>query len=122
MASQNVTVEEATAPAQLTIDGVLVAIQGSFNVDQYAINPAPIAGGLDGAVMNQFGSLINYASGCTGEVNRNGQLVYGWNQVQTYDPRLASLAPPGFPPLVNNANQGVYVKTYIEECFNGTCG
>ena len=122
VASQNVTVEEATAPAQLTIDGVLVAIQGSFNVDQYAINPAPIAGGLDGAVMNQFGSLINYASGCTGEVNRNGQLVYGWNQVQTYDPRLASLAPPGFPPLVNNANQGVYVKTYIEECFNGTCG
>ena len=60
---------EADAPAKLEIEGVLVALKGSFNVDQYSKNPDPIGGGVDGAVMDQFGSLINYASGCTGVVN-----------------------------------------------------
>jgi hypothetical protein len=122
VANQNITVIEADAPAQLTIDGVLVALQGSFDVDQYSVNKDPIAGGLDGAVMNQFGSLINYASGCTGVVNNNGQLVAGWNQIQSYDTRLATLAPPGFPPLVNSAGNAVYVKSNISECFSGVCG
>jgi len=122
VANNNVTVLEASAPTKLEIDGVMAAIQGSFNVDQYAKNPDPIAGGLDGAVMSQFGSLINFASGCTGVVNGAGQLIDGWNQVQSYDVRLAKLAPPGFPPLVNAANQGVYVKTSISECFSGVCG
>jgi len=122
VASQNVTVEEASAPAQLAVDGVLVALQGSFNVDQYSKNPDPISGGLDGAVMSQFGSLINYASGCTGVVNGSGQLVDGWNQVQSYDTRLATLAPPGFPPLVNSSGNAVYVKQNISECLSGVCG
>jgi len=122
VANQNITVIEADAPAQLTIDGVLVALQGSFNVDQYSKNPDPIGGGLDGAVMNQFGSLINYSSGCTGIVNNNGQLVDGWNQIQSYDTRLATLAPPAFPPLVNSAGNAVYAKSNISECFLGVCG
>lgn len=122
VANQNITVIEADAPAQLAIDGVLVALLGSFDVDQYSKNPDPIGGGLDGAVMSQFGSLVNFASGCTGVVNNNGQLVDGWNQIQSYDTRLASLAPPGFPPLVNSLGNGVYVKTSIQECFFGVCG
>jgi len=122
VAGENVTVEEAAAPAKLEIDGVLMAIQGSFDVDNPQINPDPITGGGDGAVMSQFGSMINYASGCTGYVNGAGDLTSGWNQVQSYDTRLASLAPPGFPVLVNSLGQGVYVKQNISECFNGTCG
>ena len=122
VASNNITVQEASAPAQLTVDGVLVALQGSFNVDQYKINPAPISGGLDGANMTQFGSLINYASGCTGVVNSSGQLVSGWNQLQSYDNRLKTLAPPGFPPLVDSSNNALYVKQNISECFSGNCG
>jgi hypothetical protein len=122
VASQNITVIEADAPAQLAIDAVLVALQGSFQVDQYSKNPDPIAGGLDGAVMSQFGSMVNYASGCTGVVNNNGQLVDGWNQIQSYDTRLLTLAPPGFPPLVNSLGNGVYTKLNISECFSGLCG
>jgi hypothetical protein len=122
VANNNITVVEATAPAQLAVDGVLVALQGSFNVDQYAKNPAPISGGLDGAVMSQFGSLINYASGCTGIVNNSGQLIDGWNQVQSYDTRLATMSPPGFPPLVNSLGQGIYVKSGIFECNSAVCG
>jgi len=121
VAGENVTVEEAVAPAQLEIDGVLMAIQGSFDVDNPQINPDPVSGG-DAAVMSQFGSMINYASGCTGYVNGAGQLTSGWNQVQSYDTRLANLAPPGFPALVNSAGQGVYVKEGIYQCFSGTCG
>lgn len=122
VANNNITVTEASAPAQLAVDAVLMALQGSFNVDQYSKNPDPIAGGLDGANMSQFGSLINYASGCTGVVNNSGQLVDGWNQLQSYDTRLATQAPPGFPPLVNGAGNAVYVKQYIMECNSGVCG
>jgi hypothetical protein len=122
VAYNNITVIEASAPAQLEVDGVLVALSGSFNVDQYSKNPAPISGGGDGAVMSQFGSLINYASGCTGVVNGNGQLIDGWNQIQSYDARLATLAPPGFPPLVDSTGHAIYVKSNISECFSGVCG
>ena len=122
VAYNNVTVIEASAPAQLAIQAVVVALTGSFNVDQYSKNPDPINNGLDGAVMSQFGSLVNYASGCTGVVNSNGQLVDGWNQIQSYDNRLMVLAPPGFPPLVNSAGQGVYGKLSLKECFSGVCG
>ena len=122
VASQNITVIEADAPAQLAIQAVLVALQGSFDVDQYSKNPDPVSGGLDGAVMSQFGSLVNYASGCTGVVNSSGQLIDGWNQIQSYDTRLATQAPPSFPPLVNSSGNGIYVKEKISECFSGVCG
>jgi hypothetical protein len=122
VANNNITVEEASAPAQLAIQAVLMALQGSFNVDQYSKNPDPITGGLDGANMSQFGSLINAYSGCTGVFNSSGKLVDGWNQIQSYDTRLAKTSPPGFPPLVNSSNQGVYVKEYFKECISGTCG
>jgi hypothetical protein len=122
VANNNITVIEADAPAQLEIEGVMVAITGSFDVDQYSKNPDPVSGGLDGANMDQFGSLVNYASGCTGVVNGAGQLTAGWNQVQSYDSRLATLAPPGFPPLVNSAGNGVYAKLSIGQCFSGVCG
>ncbi|MDE1921639.1 MAG: DUF4900 domain-containing protein [Candidatus Omnitrophica bacterium] len=124
VAYNNVTVIEADAPAQLAVQGVIVALGGSFDVDQYSKNPDPTGNSSapDGANMYQFGSLVNYASGCTGIVNSSGQLIDGWNQIQSYDTRLATLAPPSFPPLVNSAGQGVYVKLSITECFSGTCG
>jgi Tfp pilus assembly protein PilX len=122
VANDNVTVIEADAPAQLAIQGVLVALQGSFDVDQYSKNPDPISGGLDGANMSQFGGLINSYSGCTGVVNSSGKLVDGWNQLQSYDNRLLTTSPPGFPTLLNASGQGVYVKQKIAECNSGVCG
>jgi len=106
VANQNITVIESSAPSQLEMAAVMVALQGSFQVDQYWV----YKGNAQQAVMDQFGSLINYVCGATGEMDWSGNLLGGWNQVQTYDSRLATIAPPGFPPYVNNQGQGVYTK------------
>ncbi len=118
VANKNITVIEASAPTQLEMSGVLVALQGSFQVDQWWV----YRGNSSTAVMDQFGSLINYVCGATGEMNMAGTLLGGWNQIQAYDNRLANMAPPGFPPYVNNAGNGVYIKQSITECVSGVCG
>ncbi len=112
VANQTVTVIEASAPTKLELSAVLVALQGSFQVDQWWI----YRGDANTAVMDQFGSLINNYCGVTGEFDpSNGQLYGGWNQIQAYDNRLATVAPPGFPPYVNNSGNGVYTKLGISE-------
>jgi Tfp pilus assembly protein PilX len=118
VANQNITVIEASAPTQLEMSAVMVALQGSFQVDQWWVN----RGNAQTAVMDQFGSLINYVCGATGEMDMSGNLLGGWNQIQAYDSRLATMAPPGFPPYVNNAGNGVYTKVNIMECNSGVCG
>jgi hypothetical protein len=111
VANQNITVVETSAPTQLEMSAVMVALQGSFQVDQWWV----YRGNSSTAVMDQFGSLINYVCGATGEMDMSGTLLGGWNQIQTYDPRLATLAPPGFPPYVNNMGDAVYSKVSISE-------
>jgi len=111
VANQNITVIQSSAPAQLEMSAVLVALQGSFQVDNWWA----YMGNANTAVMDQFGSLINYVCGVTGEMDLSGNLLGGWNQIQAYDARLATLAPPGFPPYVNNAGDGVYSKLSISE-------
>ena len=118
VANQNITIIEADAPTQLEVDGVLEALQGSFQVDQWWV----YRGNAQQAVMDQFGSLINYVCGATGEIDSSGNLLGGWNQIQAYDSRLATMAPPGFPPYVNNAGDAVYNKLSIAECVSGVCG
>ncbi len=118
VANQNITIIEASAPTQLEMSGVLEALQGSFQVDQYWV----YRGNATTAVMDQFGSLINYVCGATGEMDMSGNLLGGWNQIQAYDNRLANTAPPGFPPYVNNSGYGVYTKQSITECNSGVCG
>ena len=111
VANQNITVIEASAPTQLEVSGVLEAIQGSFQVDQYTV----YRGNSTTAVMDQFGSLINYVCGATGVIDMSGNLLGGWNQIQSYDTRLTNMAPPGFPPYTNNSGNGVYNKVSITE-------
>ena len=111
VANQNITVIEASAPTQLEVAAVMVALQGSFQVDQWWV----YRGNQSTAVMDQFGSLINYVCGATGEMDWSGNLLGGWNQIQAYDTRLATLAPPGFPPYTNNLGDGVYTKLSITE-------
>jgi len=115
VANQNITVIQASAFAndgpKLEVSGVLVALQGSFQVDQWWVN----MGNATTAVMDQYGSLINYVCGATGEMDLSGNLLGGWNQIQSYDKRLGSMAPPGFPPMVNNAGNAVYTKLSIAE-------
>jgi len=125
VANQNITVIEADAPTQLEIEAVMVALQGSFQVDQYGV----YRGNATTAVMDQFGSLINFECGATGEMDMSGNLLGGWNQIQSYDSRLGgtmALAPPGFPPYTNNAGNAVYSKYLhpqaITECVSGVCG
>jgi len=122
VANQNITVIAASAPAKLELAAVMVALQGSFQVDQWWA----YKGDANTAVMDQFGSLINYVCGATGEMDWSGNLLGGWNQIQSYDNRLATLAPPGFPPFVNNVGYAVYNKynnpQAISECVSGVCG
>ena len=118
VANQNITVIEATAPAQLELSAVLVALNGSFQADNWWT----YKGNATTAVMDQFGSLINFVCGATGEMDLSGNLLGGWNQIQSYDTRLGTQAPPGFPTYVNNAGDGVYNKISITECVSGVCG
>jgi len=116
VANQNITVIQASAVANdggpaLEMSAVLVALQGSFQVDNWWT----YMGSSSTAVMDQYGSLINYVCGITGEMDMSGNLLGGWNQVQSYDPRLASMSPPGFQPLINSAGNAVYNKLSITE-------
>ena len=82
------------------------------------MGPAGPPGNPNAAIMDQFGSLINYVCGATGEMDWSGNLLGGWNQVQTFDTRLATIAPPGFPPYISNTGAGVYSKYMNPQSFS----
>jgi Tfp pilus assembly protein PilX len=116
VANQNITVIQSQAVANdggpaLEMSAVLVAENGSFQVDNWWT----YMGNSNTAVMDQFGSLINYVCGVTGEMDMSGNLLGGWNQIQSYDPRLASMSPPGFQPMVTSTGNAVYNKLSITE-------
>ena len=129
VANQNITVIQASVADQAAANGtgpglelaaVMVALQGSFQVDNYGayMGPAGPPGNPNAAIMDQFGSLINYVCGATGEMDWSGNLLGGWNQVQTFDTRLATIAPPGFPPYISNTGAGVYSKYMNPQSFS----
>ena len=108
VAKNNVTVTAASAPTNLELDVVMVAITGSFQVDQYWVSGK--------GNMIQFGSLVNNFCGPTGVFDPNtGELTGGYNQLQYYDERLRTMIPPSFPPLTNSSGQIIYVKTWFRE-------
>jgi len=108
VSNNNITIISATAPASLEMSGVFVALQGSFQVDNYWV---PGKGNMD-----QFGSLVNNYCGPTGVFDPSTGILYGgWNQIQSYDARLATFAPPGFPPYVSNSGSAVYTKIGFSE-------
>ncbi len=107
VASQNITVTTA-APNNLAISAVMVAINGSFQVDQFWL-------GIRGNMV-QYGSLINNVSGPTGVFDpATGILSGGYNQLQFYDERLKTLIPPWFPPSVDANGRAEYIKVSLKE-------
>ncbi len=102
--SQNdVTVLAAAAPTNIELDAVMVALNGSFQVDQWWV---PGKGN-----MIQFGSLVNNYCGPTGVFDpATGTLYGGYMQLQYYDVRLQTMVPPGFPPIVDSTGRSVYNK------------
>ncbi len=108
VANQNIVVVEGSSPAALEISGVLVAVNGSFSVDQYW---AP----KGNATLDQFGSLINYVSGSTGVLDLNGNLLGGWNEIQHWDARFGTTVPPGFPPYYMANGGALYSKLSFAE-------
>jgi len=107
VANNNIIIN-SSAPASLEIDGALVAIQGSVESDN---------GWVQGkGNMDEFGSLINYDLGVIGYFDpSNGNVVGGWNQLQFYDTRLLTVAPPGFPSAYNSLGQQIYTKVTFKE-------
>ena len=116
VANQNITVIQSSAMTndggpKLEMSGVLVALNGSFQVDNWWT----YMGDANTAVMDQYGSLINYVCGVTGEMDLSGNLLGGWNQIQSYDTRLGSMSPPGFQPLTTSSGVAVYNRLSIKE-------
>ncbi len=109
LVSQNdITVLANSAPANLELDAVLVALNGAFQVDQWWLSGK--------GNMIQYGSLVNNYCGPTGEFDPGtGTLYGGYNQLQYYDTRLQTMIPPAFPPAVDSSGRDIYVKISFKE-------
>ena len=113
VANQNIYIN-SSAPSNLELSGVLVALQSIMQAADMWVQGK--------RNMDQFGSTISFYPPAMGYCDWSGNLLSGWNQLQSYDSRLKTLAPPGFPPYVNSQGYAVYNKTTITECLNGVCG
>ena len=108
VAKNNITVLASSAPANLELDAVLVALNGAFQVDQWWLSGK--------GNMIQYGSLVNNYCGPTGVFDPGtGTLYGGYNQLQYYDTRLKSQIPPSFPPASDSTGRLLYVKTGFQE-------
>jgi hypothetical protein len=74
----------------IVVDGVVVALNGSTNVEDMALAPPYAPRTLDNLTQN--GTNINYYPGVTGFYYNN--VLHGYNQILSYDARLAYLTPP----------------------------
>jgi|GEM_PF-929325 len=109
LVSQNdITVLANSAPSNIELDAVLVALNGAFQVDQWWLQGK--------GNMIQFGSLVNNYCGPTGEFDPGtGTLYGGYNQLQYYDTRLQTKIPPGFPKVQDSTGRTVYIKVSFHE-------
>ncbi len=108
VARNNITVTAASAPSNLELDAVLVALTGSFQVDQWWVSGK--------GNMIQYGSLVNNYCGPTGVFDPStGTLYGGYNQLQYYDTRLKTNIPPAFPPATDSTGRSLYVKLSFQE-------
>ena len=108
VAKNNIVVKAASAPTNLEIEAVLVAINGSFEVDNWWVSGK--------GNMVQFGSLVNNVCGPTGVFDPGtGTLYGGYNQMQYYDTRLKDLIPPCFPPAQDSTGRIAYSKISFKE-------
>ena len=106
VANQNILID-SNAPPNLELSGVMVALQSIMQAANLWVQGK--------GNMDQFGSTISFYPPAMGYCDWNGNLLSGWNQLQSYDSRLSNVAPPGFPPYVNNQGNGVYNKISITE-------
>ena len=107
VAKEDIIVTTA-APDNLEIDAVLVAVNGSFEVDRFWED---VRGD-----MVLYGSLINNICGPTGIFDSSTGILYGgYNLLQYYDTRLRALIPPWFPPTVDSNDKIVYSKVNFKE-------
>ncbi len=89
VASNNVTVSR-DAPNDMTIQGTIMAVQGSFGVENYQ-------NGLKGT-LHIYGGLIQKVRGAVGTFSSSTLAkVSGYSKDYWYDERLLSLSPPRYP-------------------------
>ena len=118
VANNNITVSATASGAHafgtqgLELDGYLVAVNGSFQVDQF--DNYVIKGDLV-----QFGGFCNKIDGPTGMFNSSGTMVSGYNQLCRYDVRFgdttAPLIPNGFVPVRDSSSRIAYKKIGFAE-------
>ena len=108
VAQNDIVVQAASAPANVEIEAVMVAINGSFQVDNWWAQGK--------GNMLQYGALINNVCGPTGVFDPgSGTLYGGYNQLQYFDPKLKNLIPPWFPPAMDFNNRVSYSKISFKE-------
>lgn len=108
VAQRNVTVTVATAPASLLIEAVMVAVTGSFQVDNWWVQGK--------GNMLQYGSLINNVCGPTGVFDPGtGTLYGGYNQLQYFDPKLETTVPPCFSAAKDADGRTSYSRVDFKE-------
>jgi hypothetical protein len=104
-------------------NNVQITDQGPFNieVDAYimAMNQFSVANFWTFAKGNlvQLGGLTtNLPGGLTGLFDPGtGNVVFGYNQLQYFDTRLQTLAPPWFPQMTDQNNRVCYSKVSLTE-------
>ena len=91
MAEQNVIIKTSTTEQKdIDIDASIMALKGSFTVDQYNT-------GVHRGAINFFGSLVQYKRGAVGQMGNPGT---GYDKNYVYDEKLRR-NPPAYWPWDN---------------------
>ena len=114
LVAKNHVIVTSTAPFNVEVDGYIVALTGSFQVQNFWTF-------LKGNLV-QYGGLTNFVCGPTGMFNPwTGKLVAGYNQLQYYDQRFDPehnenpISPPWFLPMKSTSGLSAYKKVSFEE-------
>ncbi len=108
VANTAVTVKQ-TAPSNLRIDGYIVALNDSFQLENFSV------GGFKGNMI-QYGGLMNKFCGPTGVMDWSGNIIDGYNQLQYYDTRFKTASPPFFTAAKEEGtNRVIYSKVDLKE-------
>jgi hypothetical protein len=96
MAQKNVIIPN-NAPTNMEVDGSIVAVNGSFYIENCWTAP------LKGNLVLFGGTMTDWSATVFGTFTGSGQLATGYNQLQFYDSRLQTLVPLYYPLAVDGA-------------------
>jgi hypothetical protein len=91
----NITDNAANNSGDVNIQATILAIDGSYQAENYNTRPP-------GNTIQLTGSVAQYHRGPVGTFNGSGTLMSGFYKNYRYDGRLNTIAAPHFPTIVDN--------------------